>query len=191
MRVAIVMGIGLFTLPVGVCIWLHLNHDKIMNRSYKDKFEYMYRGVHNHRSKLSKFYWPISLFRRIIFIAIPTMFHDYPFMQLMSLIFFCSIYIISYAGIRPHWDNKRVRLEIYNEVMIMFFNYHMVIFTDYCTNPNFQFWMGTSYCVHIGLVVVVNIGFMLTNTIEKSKRKAKLAKLRAAQQIMIAEYKAK
>ena len=72
----------------------------------------------------------------------------------------------------------------------MFFNYHMLIFSDYCTNPNFQFWMGTSYCVHIGVVVIVNIAFMLTNTIEKSKRKSKLDKLRVAQAIMIAEFKA-
>jgi hypothetical protein len=132
-----VLGIGLVAFPIWACVFLYLNHSKIMYRTYKDKFEYMYAGVHNHRSRWSKYYWPISLFRRIIFIAIPTLFHNYPFMQLMSLIFFCSIYLISYAGIRPHWDNRRVRLEIYNEVMIMFFNYHMVIFTDYCLNPNF------------------------------------------------------
>ena len=134
---SVAIGLALSIFPFVVCIWLHVNHNKIMNRSYKNKFEYMYKGIHNHRSKYSKFYWPISLFRRIIFIAIPTLFYDYPFLQLMSLIFFCSTYIITYAGIRPHWDKKRTRLEIYNEVMIMFFNYHMVIFTDYCTNANF------------------------------------------------------
>ena len=73
----------------------------------------------------------------------------------------------------------------------MFFNYHLVIFTDFCTNPNFQFWMGTSYCIHIGIVVVINVAFMITNTIERSKRQKKLNQLRAAQAIMIAEYKAK
>lgn len=139
----------------------------------------MYVGIHNHRSRWSKYYWPISLFRRIIFVAIPAVLHDYPFMELMVLIFFTSIYIISYAGIRPHWNNNRTRLEIFNEVIIMYFEYHTMIFTDYCTNPNFQFLMGNSYCAFLGLVVVVNIVNMLLNTVEKSKRKSKLDKLRA------------
>jgi len=127
----------LLALPTTCSIWLYYNHDKIMNRAYKNKFEYIYEGVHNHRSKWSKYYWPISLYRRIIFIAIPTIFYRYPFIQLMSLIFLSTLYMIAYAGIRPHWDNRRTRLEIYNEFMIMIFNYHMVIFSDYCTNPNF------------------------------------------------------
>ena len=177
---AMVLGVGIIALPAVSAIWLHKNHSNIMSRSYKNQFEYMYAGIHNHRSRWSKYYWPISLLRRIIFIAIPTFFHEYPFMQLMALIFFCSVYLITYAGIRPHWDKRRTRLEIYNEVMIMFFNYHMVIFSDFCTNPNFQFALGTSYCVHIGLVVAVNIGFMLRNTIDRSKRRSRLDKLRQA-----------
>ena len=179
-KAAVGMGAFLLLFPTWICIWLHLNHKKLMRRSYKAKFEYMYSGIHNHRSKWSKFYWPISLFRRIIFIAIPTLFFTYPFFQLQTLIFFSTIYIISYAGIRPHWDNRRTRLEIFNEVMIMFFNYHLLIFTDFCTNPRMQFAMGFSYCVFIGIVVLVNISFMISNTIEKSKRKNKLKKLKAA-----------
>jgi len=137
LKIAIAMGLGVLALPIACFIWLFFNHDKIMNRSYKDKFQYMYQGIHNHRSKYSKYYWPLSLLRRIVFIAIPTIWYNYPFIQLMALILFCSFYIISYAGIRPHWDNRRTRLEIYNEMMIMFFTYHLAIFTDFCTNPSF------------------------------------------------------
>lgn len=124
-------------IPLVATIWLYLNHDKIMNRSYKNQFEYMYAGIHNHRSRWSKYYWPVSLIRRIVFIAVPTVFHNAPYMQVICLVLFSTFYVISYAGIRPHWDNRRVRLEIFNEAMIMCFNYHMIIFTDFCTSPNF------------------------------------------------------
>lgn len=60
-------------------MWLHHNHENIMSRAYKDKYEYMYLGIHNRRSKWAKFYWPISLFRRIIFIALPSIMQDYPY----------------------------------------------------------------------------------------------------------------
>ena len=42
LKIAIAMGTGLLALPIVCIIWLYRNHDKIMNRSYKDKFQYMY-----------------------------------------------------------------------------------------------------------------------------------------------------
>ena len=178
-------------LPVWITIWMSINHDNLMKQEYKDKFEYMYQGIHNGRSRWSKYYFPISLFRRLIFIATPALLYNFPFMQLIVLIFMSSIYIIIYAGVRPHWDKQRTRLEIFNEVMIMFSNYHTVIFSDFCTNPRFQFAMGFSFCVQMGLLVVVNIWFMIKNTMSKSERKRRIAKLKAAQLVMIAEHKEK
>ena len=99
----------------------------------------------------------------------------------MFLIFLSSFYILFYAGIRPHWDNNRTRLEIYNEVMIMMFNYHMVLFSDYCFNQKFQYMMGTSYAIFLGVVVLINIGNMAKNTVKKGKRNAQLEKLKVNQ----------
>ena len=48
--------------------------------------------------------------------------------------------------------------------------------------------MGTSYACFLGIVVLINISNMAKNTIEKGKRLAKLEKLKANQQIMIAEH---
>ena len=80
LKIAIGMGVGVLALPIVCFIFLYKNHDKLMNRSYKNEYEYMYQGIHNHRSRFSKYYWPTSLLRRIIFIAIPTIWYNYPFM---------------------------------------------------------------------------------------------------------------
>ena len=141
----------------------------------------MYVGIHNGRSRWSKYYFPISLIRRLVFVAIPKMLYNFPHLQHQVLIFLCSFYIIFYAGVRPHWDKARTRLEVFNEVMIMFSNYHAVIFSDYCTNPNFQFSMGFSFCVQVGLLVVVNIWFMIKTMVAKSKLNRKIAGLKARQ----------
>ena len=42
--------------------------------------------------------------------------------------------MIWYVGLKPHADKHRYYLELYNEVMIMIINYHMIIFTDYTLN---------------------------------------------------------
>ena len=96
----------------------------------------------------------------------------------MWLVALSTLYIMFYAGIRPHWDNKRVRLEISNEVLIMMFNYLMIIFSDYCLNSHFQFHMGTSFAVLLGIVVFVNISNMVRLSVEKSKRVSKINQLK-------------
>ena len=75
---AYAMGGVCLALPLFATIFLHLNHDDLMTRGYKDKYEYMYHGVHNHRSKWSKFYWPISLVRKILFVSAPALLYKYP-----------------------------------------------------------------------------------------------------------------
>ena len=79
----------------------------------------------------------------------------------MMLLSISTLYVMLYAGIRPHWDNNRSRIEITNEVLIMIFNYHMVIFSEYCLNEMFQFYMGFSNAAFIGILVLINITNML------------------------------
>lgn len=72
---AYVMGGVCLAIPLFSTVWLHLHRDIIMSRPYKNKYEYMYKGVHNI---LSKFYWPISLTRKIPFVSAPALLYKYP-----------------------------------------------------------------------------------------------------------------
>lgn len=135
------LGLGSFLVmfPTWVCIWLTFNHKNLMSRAYRNKFEYMYLGIHNHRSKWNKYYFPIAMYRRMLFVSFPTFLYNYPVGQMVCLILCSTVYIIVYGKMRPHWDRRRFRMELYNEVMIMCFNYHTVIFSDFCINAIFQF----------------------------------------------------
>jgi len=76
------------------------------------------------------------MLRRVVFVAIPTFFYLMPFAQIQLLIFLTSLYILFYSGVRPHTDPKRVKIEIFNEVMIMMMNYHMVCFSKFNLDAN-------------------------------------------------------
>jgi hypothetical protein len=104
----------------------------ITSRSFKKKFEAMYEEIHNYRNKQNKYYIIISMFRRMGFAFIPAIFYKYDYMKVQLLVVLSSVYIIWYAGVRPHIWRNRFRMELFNESMIMLFNYHMILFTDFC-----------------------------------------------------------
>lgn len=109
----------------------------------------------------------------------------------MAYIFAETIYVIVYAGVRPHWDKQRTRLEIFNEVMIMYFNYHNVLFSDYCYNPNVQYEAGYSYITFLIILIFANLGFTAIKIIAKARRERLLRKLKKNQQMMAADHEQK
>lgn len=68
-----------------------------------------------------------------------------------------SLYIVFYGGNKPHWDSRRVSLELFNEVMILVACYHLMCFSDFIIDADTQFSMGYSFVAVILVVVVVNV----------------------------------
>lgn len=76
-------------------------------------------------------YYPMFLFRRVIFVAIPTFISKYPYYQIQILISLTTLYIIYYAGSQPHTPKERVWIEIFNEWWILVMTYHLIIFSEF------------------------------------------------------------
>jgi magnesium-transporting ATPase (P-type) len=91
-----------------------------------------------------------------------------------------TFYLIWYAGVKPHIDKRRIKIEVFNEFMIMIFIYHLLLFTDYCINNAMQFAMGYSFVCGLVVIVFFNLALMIVKTVERSARKRKLDKLRLA-----------
>jgi hypothetical protein len=73
--------------------------------------------------------------------------------------------LIYYAGSMPHIEKSRCYIEIFNEIMIMIINYHMVSFSEFNLDVDMQFNMGYSLIGFIFLVVFVNIMNMVIKQI--------------------------
>lgn len=75
-------------------------------------------------------YYPLFLLRRVIFVSIPTFLYLWPAHQIQLLIVLTSHYIVAYVHSQPHWDSKRVKVEVFNELMILLACYHIVCFSE-------------------------------------------------------------
>ena len=80
-------------------------------------------------------------------------------------------------------------MEIFNECMIMLFNYHMIMFTDFCYDNKVQYLTGGSYQASILLLVFVNISMIVTKVVESYKRKKHLDRLKDQYVLRMQEYR--
>jgi hypothetical protein len=80
-------------------------------------------------------------------------------------------------------------MEIFNESMIMLFNYHMILFTDFCYDNKVQYLVGGSYQASILLLVFVNISMIVTKVVESYKRKKHLDRLKDQYVLRMQEYR--
>jgi len=133
MRWAFGLGFGVVLLPILFSKILHANGDKLQTKEVREKYNNMYLDIHMNRYSSTKYYLPISMLRRVLFVMIPSLFYQYPFLQLQVFLVMNTCYLFWYGSTRPHIDRKRIAVELFNESMIMIFVYHLMIYTDFVT----------------------------------------------------------
>lgn len=101
------------------------------------------------------------LVRRVIFVAIPTFLYLFPSHQVQLLIFLTSLYIMFYVGVRPHYFQTRIYIEVFNELMILVACYHLICFSEFNLDIRAQYYAGFSYIGVILIVIIVNVSFVL------------------------------
>jgi hypothetical protein len=76
-----------------------------------------------------------------------------------------------YIGVRPHWNSKRVEVEVFNELMILVACYHLICFSEFNLDMQAQFNMGYSFVGLIVIVVIVNIVLVVKKQVKSFKLK--------------------
>lgn len=171
---AAVLGAFMLLFPI-LCIYLlQVNREQLAAPYVSKRISNLYLGIHIYRDSINIWYYPVFMLRRVIFVAIPTVLVDWAFLQIQLLVFLSSLYVMFYAGLRPHEDPRRVRLEIFNECMLMLLNYHFVIFSNFNLDNESKYTMGKVYLVIVALTIFVNISLIITASTERQLRRLRI-----------------
>jgi hypothetical protein len=182
-------AMGLFFIlafsTISVIIFLYKNKHLMNTTRFKSKWENLYQDIHLTRSKSNVYFFPLFIVRRVVFVLIPSVLNFYPWAQIQFAILVQQLYVIFYQNTRPHIMRLRLRLEIFNEMIVMACFYHNFLFTGYCSqntkgdDENFKFFMGYSYIGIIALCVIVNISSLTSKALDtfQSKKRIKTANL--------------
>ena len=150
-----------FALAVFSYIFLKRYKKVLEDKSTMEKWSNLYIDIHLTRNSYTLVYYPLFLLRRIMYVMVPTILFNWPFLQLQLMMLNHTAYLIYYQGQRPHIMPGRIRIEVFNECIVMCIIYHMFLFSDFCGNLDFQFSLGYTFAGTIGLLVGVNIGKMV------------------------------
>ena len=111
----------------------------LQNKEIMEKWSNFYQDIHLTRNEYTILYYSIFLFRRIVFVAVPFCLYNWPFLQLQLLMLSQTAYVIFYSDQRPHTLPKRIKLEVFNEIIIMIIIYHLFLFSDFNSSLELQF----------------------------------------------------
>ena len=84
------------------------------------------------------------------------------------------LFIMYYAGTKPHFERPEKFVYLFNEVIIMLTNYHLMSFTSFVNDPDTQFKMGSSLQFTVIVAVIVNLAkmvYVMIKKFESSRRK--------------------
>ena len=125
----IIFSVLLLTL-IFVTLLLQLRHADLESPAIKAKYNFLYEGL-NIKTKLALLHKPIFIARRLLFMFIVVVFEDYMAIQVQSN-FLCSLFVMMYLNLAKPIENKiQLRLEIFNEGVILMISYLQLLLTEY------------------------------------------------------------
>lgn len=69
-------------IPLFIAIFLWRNRNILHQEKMRQKYEVLYEGISLKKTKNKIWYWPVFMFRRIVFILLPLVLRKYPYFQL-------------------------------------------------------------------------------------------------------------
>jgi len=182
--ISIFMFVALFGYPFIAWFAIIHNEKNLNNEETKKKMVNLYADIRIREDDPDRAwniaYYPNFLIRRIMFVAFPTFLWVFPYFQIQCLIMFTSLYIIFYAGTKPHNSRDRRYMEVFNEVLIMIACYHLICFSEFNLSPIAQFNTGYSYVVVFAVAVIVNIGVIVAKQVANLRRMRKFKIIKKA-----------
>ena len=167
-------------IPLYFILVLIYYNERLDTPEMKNRIERMYQDIHLGRNYLTKFYYPIFLIRRFIFVIIPVLVPFYPIIQLLALIFLNLTFLALYVHVKPHIEQRKLRMEFLNEWMIHFVSLHLICFTGFILKVKIQYYIGYSFVISIFLVLVINLIYMIYNISRRIKSKNRKKRIQKA-----------
>lgn len=81
------------------------------------------------------------------------------------------MYIIFFVGMRPFEEYRKYRIELINEVTLMFVFYHMFCFSSFLPNITMQYYMGYSLCFFLIVMLYFNVKNIIDLSLIAYRRK--------------------
>ena len=146
-------------MPVVLALILIFNWKKLNEVQFEHKFGAFYENVDLKAGKWIILEPVTFLVRRLVLSAV-VVFTDKLIYQLLAIIATCVWQVKLVSTVKPYKSNFHHRMEIFNEVVIMFTVYTFMIFSDYVQDVDIEFLVGYFAIGFVAVHLFVNIGLI-------------------------------
>jgi hypothetical protein len=158
------------------------NEEHFPEEAYKAKFDNFTTDIRTQgeASRWNKYFFVAFFVRRFVFVAIPVLVQGYPWLRIQLLLATNTIYVSLYMHFRPHIGKVRTQIEIFNEIMMMMVQYHLILFSDFTYTSVSRYEYANVYVGLISFIIFVNIVRVVWEMVKGIKaKKARELKLKA------------
>ncbi len=106
-------------------------------------------------------YYPIFLFRRVLYLFLIFGMTDKPSLAIMINALICILFTTYIMLVKPFKFRQMNNLQIFNEICVLMTNYHMLLFTDFIQDAEIKFKVGWSLIALSLFMILGNVFVML------------------------------
>jgi hypothetical protein len=156
----------IFPFFIWILLWKKI--DKLKNEDFADRFGSTYFELKTD-NKNALLYNVFYTLRRLLIAVLVIFAGDIWVMQILLMLFHSQLLLIYLIKVQPYVLPELNYLEIFNETSICIASYHLLFFTDFTTEPEFQYKVGWSIIGITTINILVNMLIMVKATIIKLK----------------------
>jgi len=159
-------------------VFIKKNLKKFSDKVFASKYDNFTNDVRLTESAAptGKYFYAVFMVRRLVFVFIPVIFVSFSWLQLQLLLVVNTFYVCWYLHTKPLASKSGAYIRLFNEIMLMLVQYHLILFSSFITNPEAKFLYAYTFVGIIGLMIVVNITFVIIEEVKVNRPKAKAKK---------------
>ena len=164
-------------LPIAMTISIARNRSKLDQREYKVKWGTLYNGIRTSRNSSSQ-YSSVFLWRRLFYVLIVVLLYKFDYFRIQIFIITQTLFLIFLGFARAHSYNLYNGIDLFNEYMILWAGYYMIINTDYMPDLAVRYWLGWTAVIIYIAVFLINLLIVVVIFISELKHAVKMHRLK-------------
>lgn len=174
-----VFGVGslllVFAMPVYLFVKLRREFDTLGLDSVRERYGAFYEDMELRRGK-TILYQPMSFFARRAILGSIVVFQSILIVQTFAIIMLTVFQIILLGYVRPFILQSRQKMEMMNEIAIMFIFYTFISLSDLVPEVETRYTVGFASCAAVAIHLLVNVSIIVVQSIKDALRKCRLVK---------------
>jgi len=170
------------TAPMGMTLFFRSRVRKFKKPNFKKRFGDLIEGLSAER-KSSTNYFAIFCYRRLFSCLFIVLFVSKPYWQIMCTVLVNQFVVILIGASRPFKEESALKLEFFNESMVMLSAYFLFVYSDFVDSPHARYYTGYVLIGLASFTIAVNVLLMVSSTLSGVAKQNKLKLLKCKKKI--------